>query len=196
MRADIQSGLVEKISFNDGQTQGIAQNGVSFVNGKVGLAARFDGIDDYIDLGSVYGVGSGDLTISFWAKFDAKSGDNQILSTGTTADPNYLAVTFNNNSSSKLRLVTYDGVYDNFYSGSTLLDEHWYHISIVRTGNVGYFYLDGVLNSTGDVRGGDLGLGALHLGRGHQLALFEGAIDELYIHRRALSQDEVRLLAD
>ena len=72
-------GLVAYYSFDTGTgtddsgygNTGSVLNGITFATGKVGKAARFDGINDYIDFGNPGLSSLTNSTISFWRKAPA-----------------------------------------------------------------------------------------------------------------------------
>jgi len=70
------------------QNNGTAQGGatVGGVSGKIGNATSFDGIDDWIELSTVFASGAADFEIDLWYK--GTDGDNQYFGQGLTTSNN------------------------------------------------------------------------------------------------------------
>ena len=191
--------LVAKYSFEGDTSEGGTWSGTTgnYVSGVVGMAAAFDGIDDLLDLGSVYAIGTDDVSIAFWARFENGPPDQQLLSTGVQGQTGLVAVTYANGESQLIRFVTQDivagsAVGDNLYAPDNYQQDEWIHIVVTRSGNTGSIFINGELENTeNDLRAGDLGSGNWRLGFGHQGFYFEGAIDELMIFDHALTQSDV-----
>ncbi len=193
------AGLVAKYSFEGDTSEGGSWQGTSgnYVPGVSGLAAGFDGVDDILDLGLVYGIGTGDVSVALWARFLNGPPDQQLLSTGDQGASGLIAITYANSGSQLIRLVTQEIVNgipasDNLYTNDDYGQGEWIHIVVTRSGSSGSIYIDGELQNTEtDLRPGDLGSGSWRLGLGHQSSYFEGEIDELMIFDHALDQDDV-----
>lgn len=193
-----------EFSFEGNTNEGGSWSGTTgnYTSGVSGQAAQFDGIDDVLDLGAVYGIGTADVSVAFWARFDAGSPDQQMLSTGVQGSSGLIAITYANSGTQKVRLVTQEilggsHVSDNLYTPGGYSQGVWYHIAVTRSGSAGKIYIDGVLqNSENDLRSGDLGSGNYRLGIGHQGAHFKGAIDELRVYSHVLTQAEINGLVN
>ncbi len=118
---------------------GTLTNGPSWVRGKYGSALDFDGVDDYVDLGTYPKISSEDTvyTISAWMK---SSSDNSIgISRGNSGNCYY-------NPS-----VTLNSVNESGCSGlnqlllGTNTDGLWHNVTAVRSGDDFKAYLDGKL---------------------------------------------------
>jgi hypothetical protein len=107
------------------------------------------------------------------------------------------------------------GVEGYFATANCLVDglEQWYFVALVEDGSEGRAYVNGVELTDADVTGGDMHRPAAPYdiwdtepvrigwsqGRGGDVATlvyFDGVIDEVTIHNRALSMDEVAQLMD
>jgi hypothetical protein len=158
----------------------------------------FDGIDDYIDLGSSTGLGfTGDFTLSAWVKTSAIGANQFIIDNSNNAS---------NGSGYSLRLLTTGKVrFWSYLSTSSidsttiLLPNTWYHIAAThdRSGTENKLYINGVL----DVSGASGGLNIvpttnLRIGTSALLGFpFNGNIDEPCFFNRKLIQSEITTLA-
>lgn len=156
-------------------------------------ASGFDGVDNYIDMGDTFDIGSSqDLTISAWIK--TKS-EGEIVAKSTGAAPLYrlqvspankILVRVNDNIGSNLNAI----------STSTVTDGKWHHIVAVmdRDQNLSV-YVDGVLEAGTNISAvGDLdNAGIFAIGRfgSSSSNYFNGTIDEVVLYNRSLTQEEI-----
>ncbi|REJ66626.1 MAG: LamG domain-containing protein [Planctomycetota bacterium] len=119
------------------------------VAGIDGTAAHFDGIDDFIDVGTIDIVGD-KMTIFAWIKADSFSGvDTTIISKAiahTEVDHYWSLGTTDVGGGAYLtgRIKTEDGTYS-VYDYSVLLPGVWYFVAIVRNNDDLRLYKNGVL---------------------------------------------------
>jgi len=127
---------------NNGTVSGATQ-----VAGKVGSNAySFDGISDYIDVGSSFAYTTEDFSFSFWVQEGAsQSGYVNIFGNQSGPWPNKGFCLENDSSGShSYRIVTGDGSWT-FGSAVTLTPGVWTHLAITRSGTMVSIYRDGVL---------------------------------------------------
>jgi type IV pilus assembly protein PilA len=164
-------------------------------------AYSFDGVDDYINLGSVsesvlrQGTEANDFTLSAWIKMSSLSSNTSII----LARPGFhlgLQV-------SATRSV-YFGVYDDASNGKSvsstaLSTNEWHYAVAVYSNKIMYLYIDGKLvgsnnyfNQNPTVKfkliTSNFTIGSAG-GGNHQ---FKGSIDDARIYTRALSTDEIK----
>ncbi|HEX2784696.1 MAG TPA: PQQ-dependent sugar dehydrogenase, partial [Ilumatobacteraceae bacterium] len=180
---------------------GTLTNGPGHVPGRYGNAVNFDGTNDYVDLGNPAGLQlTGSVTISAWVYSSTFPGDDAPIvskrGTGelgyqldTTVDtgPRTIGFKLTNNSGTNM-----------FRYGATALQANtWYHVAGVYNATAGTLdvYLNGVLdngslvgtvttsqqNSTVNVNIGQRPSGGYS---------FNGLIDDVRIHNRALTAGE------
>ena len=167
--------------------------GVSSVSGKHERAVQFDGVDDYIDMGT-WNPGEGDHTINFWMKtseqldasghymIDRRSGTNKV-SVRYTASTDTLGYILGTGSDVDT-LATVD-----------LNDGEWHMITAVRntgTGNSS-LYADGSLVATEVITGvGNLIDATFNVGRfTGDSSYYNGSLDNLKIFDRVLTEEEI-----
>ncbi len=193
---------VDIVGNNDGTV-----NDATYVSGKVGNAFSFDGVDDYISLGTTQIIGDdASFTIDAWINVNSYATHNKQLpiygeyNLGTSDAKNYLAI--GNTQSGLGQRVFFDqfvptGGY--LKSNIQLTPGRWYHVAYTQDGTTRRLYIDGTLdNSDSEI---ETYLGGIpndiRIGRRGGTATnqrFDGLIDEVEIFNRALSFAEIRAI--
>jgi hypothetical protein len=206
-------GLVGHWKFDDDNGDNIADDasgngnhgaihGPSFADGQDGSALVFDGVDDYVDLGSLDVHGTG-LTITAWINADSFDGyyhDDRIVSkaTGTQSQDHYwMLSTIRQGSETRLRFrLKTDGNTDTLIAHSgNLLTGQWHHVAAVYDGSWMRLYLDGSevgrLEKTGAV---DMNAAVpVWIGRNPSNDKpFHGSIDDVRIYDHNHTEQEIR----
>ena len=218
--------LIGKWNFDDGagkiatdlsgHNNDATVNGASWADGISGKALRFDGIDDFVDVGNLDVSGS-ELTITFWAKADSFIGrrsDNRLISksTGEAADDHYWMVSTykdanDNASQTRLRFRLKTGTNSQRSGTTTLIVDSslgtidagaWFHAAVTYDGSTMKIYQNGVevasTAKTGNI-GVDPAVG-VNIGRNPDGDKpWDGLIDEVMIYNRALLGDEIQSIA-
>jgi hypothetical protein len=207
---DLQHGLVAYYSF-DGNANDASGNGnhgtlfggIVFVGGKTGLAAQFDGSDDYITAANHPSL---DLTASFtllaWIYQDGaiSSGYRIIDKCPAGIAGGWTFDTYGNNSGGhRLRLQAVGPNGNNVVGTTDYTLSSWHHVVATVSGTTGNVYIDGQLDGTGIV--GQIPSNSLdiRIGRatpsfvspGNQ-EFFRGRMDNIRIYNRALSLVEIQ----
>lgn len=113
----------------------------------------FDGVDDYMDLGDNYDMGTGDFTVSFRGRWRSFSGNYIFIKYIPSPATGWGIYSSSVGSTSKLTLLFRDG------SGSTTIETSatlssniWYDIKVVcdRDGSATW-YIDGVSSGSGSI---------------------------------------------
>ena len=197
---------------NAGTNNGTLVDGTTFTGGISGQAFSFDGIDDRVSVPNSLNlnVGTGDFTVSFFAKFNdlANNGNGLVHKDTYGNEGGYRGWLFNICDSCAgspgIGIETRNlsqGIDNNArYPTSNFQVGTWYHIAAVRQSNVLYLYIDGVLRATvaeshptNLSNGADLEFGSLSSGSRQN---FDGALDEITFHNRALSASEIGELSN
>lgn len=205
------NALDESQFANNGST-----NGVQFIRNRKNedsKAVYFDGIDDFIKVphsGAInFGVDQ-DFTISLWVKYgDQKNvmvGDNDILSKW---EGGYPFVVRMNNQTAKPPYgapgawysARWDGPCQNGggagSKGQSISDEKFHHIVFMKRGTLLYGYTDGKLTSedTDNTICETKNSAPLYIGaRNNTQNFYTGAIDDLRIYNRSLTEEEISAL--
>ena len=164
--------------------------GATWTDGYVDSALNFDGDDDYVEIPDSDDLSpTEEVTVSVWVKFDTLEENAGIVWKGT--NKNYILF----HRDDYVRWRVYDSAGQS--SGVRFAEEYliaggWNHIVGVFDGISTIIYLNGEDEDTdatvSDIRDGD---GDLYIGRrrdGVGQEFFDGAIDEVVIFDRALSE--------
>lgn len=206
--ADVQGRLKLHLTFDRQPSQrladssGNALHGTCSTNtcpvsvaGEVDRAMQFDGVDDHVVLntGETLGLkGGDDFTVAAWLYVDQFNGGDEPLLSGLTAESNQ-----------NVHLVLRDrkwlmAFWDNDTFGNQVLDANrWYHVVFrysAENSGVQTIFVDGQIDAqtSNHVRPQHDGL--IYIGRSLG-GYLNGALDDLRIYKRALSDAEVAALS-
>jgi len=187
--------LIDETGVNNGTIYGATQ-----VDGKLGKALSFDGVDDYVNCGNNV-AGNSDMTISFWVKPNKSQAGGLIYK---TAD--YIAVRedyhiFWWTGASGIQIGFSDGsslIYNDFGGSGIIIINEWQLITVVKTGTKVDVYRNSVFSSSANNYPVNVQNTATPLIIGKESTSFQrkfkGSIDEVMIFNRALSQEEISYL--
>ena len=164
--------------------------------GKVNCALQLDGIDDYVSTPFILDTINGALSAFAWIK---GGGPGQVIlsqTNGTGWGSSWLCADASNG---RLATALMDPM-PALESESVITDGAWYHIGLVWDKSYRYLYVDGAevardavsISYTMPCDGG------LYLGASKTFdpaSFFSGLIDDVRIYRRALSAEEIAVLA-
>ena len=184
-----------------GTNNGTLEDGVTFGPGRVGQAFNLNGSGAYVQVpdNDLWAFGTSNFTIELWANFNA-------VPTGVYSEPQGGAMIANDEGPYNVNkwLFALGGGLLTFHVNSpslgpifllnapfTPVTNHWYHLAVVRSGNVFTLYRNGVAvawdtNSVA-VPNADA---PLTIGKAEAL-YFNGRLDEVSIYRRDLSATEI-----
>lgn len=168
-----------------------------WVEGKIGSAMEFDGVDDYVDCGNGVSLDITDaITVAAWVKWNDLTEPQMILSKVTWDTKGYWLI------------KRYGAV--NFYIGSgtghviayksaaELVVGQWYHIVGIYSPSEGSIkiYINTVKGTDASYFGSiTTSTNRLTIGSRYDgWAPFNGTIDEVYIYNRALKESEIKAL--
>jgi len=185
-----------------------AATNATTVPGRIGQALSFDGVDDYVNVGSGASLTVDDnVTIAAWIKPSAASDSayERIITTSDSYSPDGYGLAY---------IPSEDKVVGGFgsalpenqvtYKSTVTAPENtWSHVAMTASGSGGStvkIYVNGVevTNGTEDVNSVTFDAGSgVFLGIRHSLSAshaFNGSIDDARIYNRALSADEISRL--
>jgi len=172
---------------------GAEMNGPTYVAGVDGQAMRFDGVDDYVDLGSStdWPSGTASRTMSAWAMTNSvDAGFRFAVSYGTAGTGLAMFIGINADD-------LYGGGYgDDVTVADFWVMGEWHHLGLTYDGTTARLYTDGV-EAVSSVKNWDLALSRAHIGQqvNDLFEFWNGTIDEVRIYRAALSPAEIAWLA-
>jgi len=163
----------------------------SGANGKINNGAGFNGSSSFIDVGSANLNITKEISISCWAKNNNTSNYHMIATRGPSAGATY-----------ELRFEITTGTVTWIRGASAILSPSgptigvFHHIVVTGAQNgTGKIYVDGVLVQTGTVgTPGNLPTTSSFIGKRNDGFFYDGAIDELVIWDRVLTQADVTAL--
>lgn len=208
---DIVNGVISDVSGggNRGNLSGISSS-TSYVQGKVGQAIYFDGVNDYARNVTTFDLTSTNIaTVSFWANVRSFDSSNSLFfESSTNSNNNDGAIMFipnSSNCSNGLEIGIQDSITTSKYRTECFnrpTTNAFHHYSVIfdnstATGDVRLF-IDGIEQSTQSTpnnnkdQSSNLGNYTWYLMSRAGSSLFNsGIIDEFYVHRRALSSSEI-----
>ena len=178
---------------NHGTLTNMASN--DWVSSQYGRALDFDGSNDYVEVGNLR-LMSG--TLSMWLKPTTVTGDLRLFSQLTGASNQAGALSINQNLGETGSVWVWDGsTWQRLSANNTLAAGAWQNLCVIYTGTNATSYVNGVVRNTATTafsfNGVSAGIGAkflLNYGN-----TFPGQLDDIRIYNRALSESEIRILA-
>ncbi len=176
----------------------------SGVAGKVGQGLRFDGSDDYVNMGDKFNYSNATDSYSFsvWIKTTI-SGRRGILARGRSGAV-HIPYSLHIASDNTVEVFAWnqDGNIAEFqlFSATQINDNRWHQISFVHNGaSDRRLYVDGSLedSETNTLSTSLTGSDAFEIGRYNNMSndtYFSGSIDDVRIYNRALSATEITQL--
>lgn len=192
----------DSIGYHDGTLTSFPTDNSQWVEGKVGNALSFDGIDDYVDVGNDSSLDmTNGFTVSAWVKTDGFGPTQIILAKDHPGQRAYVLYFHYSNTAVNFQVFDTDITYTVLVGNSSLSADQWYHVVgtyeyVSDESSVLKVYVNGVLdNSTSTAVGPVQSTSSnVNIGRrsypGHE-SPFDGSIDEVRIYDEALSQDEI-----
>ena len=194
---------------NDGQLVNMEE--ADWVDGVVGKALDFDGVDEYIDTADINEIKLHDSTFSFWVKVNDLGKDLDIICKGEHADNQPLIIwrdeevgssaDLGDGNTDTISILTYDGTVQHWIAApsGTLNDTNWHHFVVVIdvTNNQIKVYKNGdlIASNTKTWDGIESTVTPLRIGDATPSAHpFSGLIDEVRIYNRALTASEIKAL--
>lgn len=198
-------------STNDvvGGQNSVLVNGTTYVAGEVGQAFSFDGVDDYVNFGTNAGnFGTNDFTVDFWMKTSSTRFQEAVIGKRPVCDGSSgwdIRIGGPGVGVGKLNLCLLESVASPNVScivGTNIVNDGvWHHIAARREGTNAALYVDGVLDAFGTSPGIVVMSNAAPLTAGTEACVpvdgtqfYTGQLDEIGIHNRAISVDEIRSL--
>jgi hypothetical protein len=212
---DVEKGLVAYWKFDEGEGDIAFDNSGNYndaglmcagegcsppkwVEGKIGMALEFDGVDDYVEVPNSPSLNFGsltDFTIVTWVK--------RIDGAGTIVDkrnPHYVGYSLQWDGLGKvvLALRDSDGT-EVVHTSIVSIGAAWCHVAVVfDRDNNATVYVNGILDSNKNINevGNIDNTYPLRIGRRNDNASqANGLIDEVRIYDRALTEEEIKFLS-
>ncbi len=220
VESNTQGGLVAHWPMNEGAGSTITDvtgnghtgalvNGASWSTTGGDPAVSFDGVNDYVDVGSLNMSGNA-MTLAAWFRVadldNCPNRDCRIISdaTGTAEQDHYVMIsTIASGAQTRLRFrIKTNGTTTTLISGSGNVPENqWVHVAAVYDGAAMQLYMDGVKVGSKTKTGSITPSGAIACWIGGNppdatVRPWDGQIDDVRIYNRALSAQEVQQLLE
>lgn len=210
---NINTGLVSSWHFDEGsgdiafdeirnKNDG-AVYGATWVDGKVGSALSFNGVDNYVEVGDDSSFDLTDITVEVWAKASLLDADQHrhiiTKDSGTGASDNEFQIRYNK-FNQKWEFWVSNGVnWDKGESNNVAQEGTWYNLVGRYDSSINEIslFVNGIKQTTtGTISSIQLTDNPIQIGRQSTFSptSFNGIIDEVRIYNRALSADEIALL--
>jgi len=187
-----------------GSADGVLNGAVSFSPGRFGQAFEIDA-GEFITFGTnTANVGTSDFTISLWFRTDGPIKAALITKRDACFFTSMIDVRTQENGSIGLELSGAGGAgYTSFTAFGDIHDGQWHHLAYRREGTTLTAFIDGCLagSDTTPLLVNFTNTAQLTLGRSPCTNVdtteeYDGAIDEVQIYTRALSEKELDALAE
>ncbi len=202
----VPAGLVARYDFTDNTNandpvkdvsgfglHGTAMGSLNPASGRTGIektALLFDGTTSYIDITTAPHLprGDSDRTLCAWFK-PADNGIYNIISYGTMAADQANGLAMNASE------VMYYGFANDTSGNHNNIGNRWIHFCGTYNGNVAEMYMNG-MNIGSETKAWNTVLSVFNIGRrGDNAELFQGAIDDVRIYGKVLTQNEILALS-
>ena len=173
---------------NDGTLRNM-DTASAWITGALDGALEFDGWNDYVDCGVGESLDiTDDITMAFWVKVQSYSNAPDLLTKGdyTTAYSVWIR------SDGTIRCAL-NG--NSLTSNSSISLDTWTHVAITREGSERTIYINGQEDRS-DTYATDIGIVTGPLVLSSQAYSLNGALDDVRLYSRALSQSEILDLMD
>jgi len=199
LHADINDGLIAFFPFegNANDTSGNGNNGiehgVTYTIGKIGKAATFDGVNDYIQVTNSITLNTSKYSLSCWVNFSNVKQQVFIDKRNGWKMRNFsLALT----DKSIIEGCSGDGTNYFVYGNNSVIINEFYHIVLTYDQQNLKLYVNGIeKNNTHCTTTTNIGNGDILIGcHGESDFYFKGTIDQLRIYNRSITQSEIQEL--
>jgi len=158
-------------------------------------ALSFDGVDDYVNVGTTINPVNNKISVELWFKWTGGSGNRRLPISKYSAPGWYIELTTNN----EIRFLTYgiiDGTWTSVSSDMvTVTQGVWYHVVGVWDKPTQYFYVNGVQKTPKSANHDTISNSVtLAIGRDGQndRFYFNGTIDEVRLYATALTFGQIQ----
>jgi len=164
-----------------------------WVDGYDGSALKFDGSDDYVIHQLPVAQNFANFTVALWARADSL-GQGEYMSPFSSHTPNSSGIQIDVDG-------TYPGNYRTNPPGGTTSARFgpailgWVHLALVGQGTTVQYYYNGTLSTTETFATDNLLFNEFIIGTSrNNVNHLNGAVDDLRVYTRALSQEEIQLV--
>ncbi|OHB68890.1 MAG: hypothetical protein A2Y77_04935 [Planctomycetes bacterium RBG_13_62_9] len=188
------------VDYSGYDNDGVLQGGVKFVEGYLGDALQFDGLDDVVDCGSdasLMNVES--VSVAAWIRLAVLGGDRKVCSNQNNSTGGYKLGVYSSNNmvEFEIRTSANAATLNRTAPGGTALQQDvWYHVvGVYDKGKSIRTYINGKLDRelvTANVAG--ISTGPLRLGRESYSGAYwwNGLLDDVRVYNKALTDEAIQ----
>ncbi len=164
-----------------------------WVDGVSGKALIFDGVDEFVNVSDNPGLNMTEFTIEAWINLSTLDKWQGIVSKAIANSVAGIAYHYRISDLNYVQVYVSDGTSTNYAYSSTPLEANtWYHVAVTSSGSEFKFYLDGLPDGQAAQGVIPQTVGApIRIGSHANEHYFDGAIDEVNIWNRVLSDAEI-----
>jgi len=191
--------LEGNVNDSSGTHNGVVVGSPVFASGRIGQAIQLDGVADYVRVEGSYDLPT--YSAALWFRVDGGTGERDLLSVYDSAGAHGILLELRGDGTLRFlhrAPVGTSGGMD-IYSTATADDGAWHHVGIVKTAHTRMLYINGAVAGRADDSSEfgqvlqNITIGVLK--HDNLIRHFPGAIDEVYLYGRALSDGEIAWLA-
>jgi predicted nucleic-acid-binding Zn-ribbon protein len=182
---------------NDDCNEAVYDFAVTGNGANVGAALKFDGVDDYVDLGTSFGnFGTNDFTLETWFKTTQNSSNYVgLLSKRSPCNHDNFWNIVMVNGKIHFEIDENGANYLDLITPLAYNDGNWHHVACVRSGTSLKIYMDGSLVTSGNTSGTTNLTNATSVKMGQSpCGNFIGDLDEVRIWNTARTCEEIKQL--
>ncbi len=162
-----------------------------------GRGINFDGSNDYLSLPASVAQAE-DFTFAAWVYWGGGANGQHIFDFGT-GTAQYLFLTPNSGANTLRFAIQPAGSSEEILNAPSIPANQWVHVAVTLQGDTGKLYVNGVEQTNGTILANpsDIKTDFSWLGKSQNLLdpNFNGQMDQVAVYHRALTGDEIRVLA-
>ena len=185
-------GSLTAVDWSGHGHHGTLLNGPQWADGVSGAALQFDGLDDYLIHRLTQAQNFDNFTVALWAKA-ATLRQGQFMSPFSSHSPNSLGFQIDIDGTSPGNYRTNTNQAPGPALGPVALE--WVHLALVAEGTTLQYYYNGTWSNSYTYSTDELLFNEFIIGTSRNTAnYFDGAVDDLRVYTKALTQEEVQLV--
>lgn len=190
----------ENLKDEIGVSNGVYNANLEFSDSPYGKSVKFNGIDDYVDLGDFSILnGKESFSVSFWIYRDEGSNfetNGGIFSRGSNNAKSPWIYGYKDTRAIFAQFGTNIAEADCSLATNSVNSKQWVHIVFVWDGNECKFYENGKLTNRDPTKGATLinSDDGTFIGKNHDGEYFEGSVDEIIVFGKPLNEKQVKII--
>jgi hypothetical protein len=190
--------LLDENGNHPGELKNFTSNAMTL--GKFGGAVKFDGVNNYIDVGLHDDfVFEKDFTVSMWFKRERTGREGLFGQSNAAGENTSSSWMLEIDPSNKLRAIAFSSTGESadsveLLSNDAITDTSWHHVVFRREGDTWNLFVDNQEQAYEQTKSMSLNIATKSTKIGWMFKSFKGSIDDVRMYRRALTENEISLL--